>query len=58
MMEARLMLACIAQRHRLSLPPGATVRAEQLFTIRPKGGLKMDVADYSAAMPAASARAS
>lgn len=43
MMEARLMLACIVQRHRLSLPPGATVRAEQLFTIRPKGGLKMEV---------------
>ena len=34
--------ACM-DRFRLTLAPHQTVRAEQLFTIRPKGGLKMIV---------------
>jgi len=43
MMEARLVLATILQRFKLALPLGQTVQAEQLFTLRPKGGLKMVV---------------
>lgn len=42
MMEARLILATILQRYHLT-PPAKPVRAEQLFTLRPKGGLKMGV---------------
>jgi cytochrome P450 len=42
MMESRLVLITIAQRFKLSLAPNQPpVRAEQLFTIRPKGGLHM-----------------
>jgi cytochrome P450 len=43
MMEARLVLTTVLQRFRLTLAPGQSVRAEQLFTIRPRGGLKMTV---------------
>jgi cytochrome P450 len=43
MMESRIILATILQRWKLSLAPGERVRAEQLFTIRPRGGLKMVV---------------
>ncbi len=43
MMEARLILATVLARFRLSLPAGKTVRYEQLLTLRPKGGLKMRV---------------
>ena len=43
MMEARLALATIVQGYTLTLAPTQSVRAEQLFTIRPKGGLKMIV---------------
>jgi cytochrome P450 len=42
-MEARLIMTTILQKFRLSLVPGQLVRAEQVFTIRPKGGLKMVV---------------
>jgi cytochrome P450 len=43
MMEARLALIVILQRHTLTLTPGQTVQAEQLFTVRPRGGLNMRV---------------
>jgi cytochrome P450 len=43
MMEARLILMTVLQHFQLSLAPGETVRAEQLFTLRPKGGLRMIV---------------
>jgi len=43
MMEARLILLTILQKFSLRLAPGQNVRAEQLFTLRPKGGLKMRV---------------
>jgi cytochrome P450 len=43
LMETRIMLACILQRWKLSLAPGQKVKAEQLFTIRPQGGLRMIV---------------
>lgn len=42
MMEARLVLATILQQASL-LPPAKRVRAEQMFTLRPQGGLKMKV---------------
>lgn len=43
MMEARLILLTILQRYHLALAPGQTVQAEQVFTLRPKGGLPMTV---------------
>ncbi len=43
MMEARLMLMTVLQTYHLALAPGQTVRAEQVFTLRPKGGLPMMV---------------
>lgn len=43
MMEARLVLATIAQRFRLSLAPGHVVKPERVFTLRPKYGMKMIV---------------
>ena len=44
MMEIRLILITVLQRFKLTLAAGQTVRAEQLFTIRPKGGIKMVLA--------------
>jgi cytochrome P450 len=41
MMEARLILATVAQRFRLSLEPGQDIVPMQLVTVRPKNGLKM-----------------
>jgi cytochrome P450 len=43
MMEAQLILAGTLRRARLSATPGRAVKAEQLFTIRPRGGLPMTV---------------
>jgi cytochrome P450 len=43
MMEARLILLTVLQHWKLALAPGQTVRAEQLFNLRPKGGLWMIV---------------
>lgn len=44
MMEARLALITILQRWQLRLAPNQTIRSEQLFTTRPKGGaLRMSV---------------
>lgn len=39
MMEARLALITILQQWKLRLAPNQTIRAEQLFTTRPKGGV-------------------
>ncbi len=41
MMEARLILATVAQRYRLSLEPGQDVRPVQLVTLRPNGPVRM-----------------
>jgi cytochrome P450 len=41
MMEARLILATIAQQYRLELVPGQVVEPEPLITLRPKNGLQM-----------------
>lgn len=43
MMEARLLLATLAQRYQLRLAPGQTVNTEPLITLRPKDGLRMRV---------------
>jgi cytochrome P450 len=43
MMEAELVLATLAQRVRLELPPGAPVELDPSITLRPKGGLWMTV---------------
>jgi cytochrome P450 len=43
MMEARLILATIAQRFALRLAPGHTVKPERMFTLRAKGGMPMIV---------------
>jgi cytochrome P450 len=41
MMEARLILATIAQRYTLEVVPGHKVVPERVFTMRPKYGMKM-----------------
>lgn len=41
MMEARLILATIAQRYTLEVVPGHKVVPERVFTLRPKYGMKM-----------------
>lgn len=43
MQEAQLILATIAQRFRLRLPPGAHVEPQPLITLRIKSGLPMSV---------------
>src|SRR5262249_25444279 len=45
MMEARLILATVAQRYQPTLTPNQTVEPHQLITMRPHGGLKMQVVD-------------
>jgi cytochrome P450 len=41
MMEARLLLATIAQRYTLSLAPGQTIAMNPMITLNPLGGLPM-----------------
>jgi cytochrome P450 len=41
MMEAKLLLATIASRYRLSLAPGHKVEMNPMITLNPKGGLPM-----------------
>ena len=41
MMEARLVLATLAQRFRLTLVPNQVVVPERVFTLRPRFGMKM-----------------
>ncbi len=43
MMEARLLLATLAQQYQLRLAPGQIVRPDPLITLRPKGGLHMRI---------------
>ena len=40
-MEARLVLATVAQRYRLSLEPGQDIKPVQLVTLRPNGPVRM-----------------
>ncbi|MFQ3648273.1 MAG: cytochrome P450 [Anaerolineae bacterium] len=41
MMEARLVLATLAQRFRLTLAPEQIVKPQRVFTLRPRYGMKM-----------------
>lgn len=43
LMEARLLLAALAQRWRLALAPGHRVELDPLVTLRPKHGMRMRV---------------
>jgi cytochrome P450 len=43
MMEARLILAAVVQRWRLSLEPDQEITPAQLVTVRPKHGIRMRV---------------
>lgn len=45
MMEAKLILATLAQRFRFSLAPGQKVRPNPLVTLAPKRGLRMRIHD-------------
>ncbi len=42
-MEAKLILAAVAQRYRLSLVPGHPVESEPSFTLKPRYGMRMNV---------------
>jgi cytochrome P450 len=42
-MEARLILATVAQRCRFLMEPNQHVVPMQLVTVRPKGGIRMKV---------------
>ena len=42
-MEARLILATLARRHRLSLAPGQRVVARPQITLGPKNGIRMKI---------------
>jgi cytochrome P450 len=53
MMEARLVLATIAQRVRLRLVPGHEVKPARMFTLRPKFGMKMIVEQRERVTPTA-----
>ncbi len=41
LMEARLVLATLAQRYRFRLAPGSVVEPEPIMTLRPKGDVKV-----------------
>jgi cytochrome P450 len=41
MMEARLILAIVTQRYRLSLEPGQNIKPIQLVTLRPSGPIRI-----------------
>ncbi len=43
MMEAKIVVASIAQHYTLSLAPDQQVQAERIFTVRPKYGMRMRV---------------
>jgi cytochrome P450 len=40
MLEAQLILASVAQRYRIALPPGQSIRPDALITLRPKPGIQ------------------
>jgi cytochrome P450 len=51
MLEARLVLATIAQHFRLELKPGFSTQPKRAFTLRPSNGMKM-IARVREAIPA------
>jgi cytochrome P450 len=52
MMEAKLILATLAPRFRFALAPGQVVKPERVFTLRPKYGMRMVVAEREHAVAA------
>jgi cytochrome P450 len=54
--EATIVLAMIARRFRMDLLPGHTMELDALVTLRPKGGLRMQVRDASSSSSAQPAR--
>ena len=51
-MEAKLILATVAQRYRLSLVPGHPVEPEPSFTLKPRYGMRMTPETTKIAGPA------
>jgi cytochrome P450 len=47
-MEAQLVIACVAQRFRLRMVDGYKLEREQVFNLRPAGGLPMRLERRSA----------
>ncbi|MFN8379128.1 MAG: cytochrome P450 [Anaerolineae bacterium] len=45
LMEARLIVATMAQRYTFSVAPGQVIEPERMFTLRPKYGMRMIVHD-------------
>lgn len=41
LMEAKIMLAMVAQRYRLSVCPGQAITAEPMITLRPRDGIRV-----------------
>ncbi len=52
-MEARLLLATLAQRFSLRVAPGQVIEPEPLITLRPKHGMRMEISAREAAAPLA-----
>ncbi|MDX1992412.1 MAG: cytochrome P450 [bacterium] len=50
MMEAKLIVATLAQRFQMHLAPGHLVQPERMFTLRPKYGMKMVVTERQAVL--------
>ena len=48
MMEAKIMMAMVIQRYRLSVLPGQEIVAEPMITLRPRNGIRMDLERRSA----------
>ena len=48
MMEAKIMMAMVIQRYRLSVLPGQEIVAEPMITLRPRDGIRMDLERRSA----------
>ena len=49
--EATIVLSMIARRFRMDLLPGHTMELDALVTLRPKGGLPMQVREHAHAVP-------
>jgi hypothetical protein len=53
MMEARLILATVAQQYKLSLESSAEIKPVQLVTLKPGGPIRMRLERREAATPLA-----
>ena len=55
LIEARLILATMAQRYRLQLVPGHPVVPDPVVTLRPRDGVRVTLRPYQPAVPGATA---